>query len=408
MQVTDIVAALEALGHSIKKVQGNSITIATSEDRISLLKKIAADFKGTYNPTGGGSSVGRAEIGRIMVTAKPASGGGSGAGSAVTDLAESAQCAYCAAIWYGKDFSKETIEATAKYIDVTASIPDMLTLPSHWQESLIITANELKKKYGKRKYAFHRGSSWVKSLEDHWRVLNRSEKQFANLNKWSPADIYMITLKGSNVDLTKTKSISELNDVMRQLAIAGDLLGVSLKQVKKIATIEEKNITAKKTQYSFDNVTVGKRGFLISGDAYITFDKGVIQFRKFGSTWQGEIKGKTANMGKISGGPINEIMLKHGVRLLKQSEVLRPTPTLIKKMHDYYSYFEQGKPMPLKPFTEAVTAKDANWWVSKFLSAQLAYEIDKQPKNVKDSIVTAMLSYASSETDSSGPYIKVS
>lgn len=408
MKVLDLQSALVALGYSVKNVKGNAITLSVSGDRISLLKELSEKFGGVYNPTGGGSSVGRAEFGKVVVNAKPASGGGSGAGSAITDLAESGQCAYCAAAWYGNDFSEDTLKSVESNIDVTATISDIMKLPSHWQDSMILTAHELKKKYGKRKYKFHRGSSWVSSLEAHWRSLNKTEKAFANLNKWSPADIYMVTLAGSRIKLTETKSISELNDVMRQALISGDIIPVSLKQVKKTATIEEKNVSAKKTQFKYEEVTVGKRGFLLSGDSYLTFDKGVIQFRKFGSTWQGEIKGKNANMGKISGGPINEIFSKHNVKLLKQAEVLRPNPNLLKKLYTFYKHFESGTPLPEKAFTEAVLQKDANWWVSKFLSAQLAYEIDKQPKSVKDSIVTAMLSYAASETDISGPYVKVS
>ena len=49
-----------------------------------------------------------------------------------------------------------------------------------------------------------------------------------------------------------------------------------------------------------------------------------IQFRSFGGEssltgWQGEIKGTSANQGKISLGPINFILKRHGLKQLPTS-----------------------------------------------------------------------------------------
>ena len=62
-------------------------------------------------------------------------------------------------------------------------------------------------------------------------------------------------------------------------------------------------------------------------DGYIQWGKGTtekIQFRSFGGEasltgWQGEIKGASANQGKISLGPINFILNRHGLPKLPTS-----------------------------------------------------------------------------------------
>ena len=67
----------------------------------------------------------------------------------------------------------------------------------------------------------------------------------------------------------------------------------------------------------FTKVTYGKRDYFKSKDVYIFGAGGLeFQFRAF-STFQGEIKGKKANHGKISGGgwpdgPLGRIMKQVG------------------------------------------------------------------------------------------------
>lgn len=185
----------------------------------------------------------------------------------------------------------------------------------------------------------------------------------------------------------------------------GDVIGVSLKKVGSSGTYSLKNVTDERPTYKYEGVTIGKKGFFNSQDSYLRYEGGEIQFRKFGSTWQGEIKGKTANMGKISGGPINALMAKNGIVLIPQADVKEKNDELMDKFFDYYKHFKGD--LDRKTFEAAVAGQDFNWWVSKFLSAQLAYEIDKASSATQEKIVSAMLSYASSQSDLSGPYAKV-
>lgn len=406
MDINSLESTLISKGYTIKKKNGKNIDIIVDGDRVGVLNKLASEFGGKYNPKGGTSSIGRAEFaGGISVSAKP-SGGGSGAGSDMTTLGESAQCIYCAAVWGGKDFSKESFKSVKSSYDIDTTVDKILEkLPEHWVESCILTANRLHKKYKSKTYTFHRGSEWVNKLQNHWKILNKKEQQFANLNKWSPADIYMVSTAGSTIDLSKTKSIIELNAVMADALNSGDIIGVSLKLVKTTATIIIKNASSTRPTYGFVSLTVGKRSFENSGDAYIMFDGGEIQFRTFGSTWQGEIKGKNANMGKISGGPINTIMKNNGITLFTQKDIVNKSPKLIKEFYKFYKHLVP-KAMSESQFEIYVDTKDQNWWISKFLSTQLVYYVDLHAN--KNAIVSALIGYAASESELSGPYIKIS
>lgn len=407
MIITQLTDSLQKLGYAIKGVSGKNVNVIVEGDRVSALKDIASRLNGKYNEKGGSSSIGRAELpGGFFVNAKP-KGGGSGAGSDITTLAESAQCVYCAALWYGEDFSGETMKSVKPGYNVDGKIDDIINkLPSQWSESCVLTAKVLKNEFGGKRYVFHRGSTWVDALENHWKALNRQEKAFANLNKWSPADIYMVSQAGERIDLTKSKTITELNEMMLKAIKSKDIIGVSLKQVKGTANFAYKNVSADRYTYKFKSLTTGRRGFMMSGDSYIDFDSGSIQFRTFGSTWQGEIKGKTANMGKISGGPILAIMKKFGVNMMAQNEIVTKTKNHMDKFYMFYKHFEKNNALPRSDFDLMVNQKDQNWWISKFMSAQLMYYVDTH--NDKDGIVSSMIGYAASESDMSGPYTKVS
>ena len=269
-----------------------------------------------------------------------------------------------------------------------------------------MTAEILEKEFGRKRYKFHRGSVWVDSLQNHWTRLNRQEKAFSNLNKWSPADIYMVSQAGERIDVTKTKSIQELNLLLKKALKDRDIIGVSLKQVQSNPTLAYKNLSTDRSTYQFKSLTVGKRGFFNSNDAYLEFDGGNIQFRTFGTTWQGEIKGKTANMGKISGGPIASVLSNLGITgWLPQNQITVKTDKLVDQMYSWYKTLVIPA-LSKSDFIVEISKKDQTFWVSKFMSTQLMYIINQS--NKKDEIVSAMISYAASESELSGPYVKVS
>jgi hypothetical protein len=411
---------LNSMGYEYSRVSGKRLQIKTSENRVSVLQKIAAAISGSkYESHLSGSSVGGVLTkDGVTILAKPLSGGGSGAGAALTALAESAQCLYCAAAWYGNDFTEKTMRNVARYVDVTESIDKIINdLPSDWQESSIHIGTALKEKFGRKKYSFHRGSTWVERLENRFKLLNRKEKEFKNVNKWSPADIYMLTDNGIRENFSRANSILELNAIIRDHIKNGDIIPVSLKKNPsgdvsiKYANFSKEN----KSTYEIGQPTYsyGKRGFFKSKDIYLNFVSGEIQFRGFNPVdFQGEIRGKYAAHGKIGSSAIVNIVKKNtGHQLYTPAKVASLYKSKDKQFYkDFYTYYKtlDKTHLSFEKFLSELSTKDLGWHVSKFLGMQLLYYIHNSHKNTLDAIIGAMIGYAASESDMSAPFVKVS
>ena len=411
----------EELRKSLESYQteekGNTFTVFTTEDRVELLKKIAKSLKAIYNPTGK-SSVGNVKAGSFTILAKRPKGesGGSGAGTYMTAVAESAQCYYCAASWYGKDFSDKTLRSTAKYVRADISVDEVIkNLSEQWIDSCVKTAQALKSRYGTRKYIFHRGSSLVDQLTNNFNEINRSQKLklFSNINKWSPADIYMMETKEEGKISFNFKDLNGLNSYITKKAKEGSFIGVSLKQTKS-ATLTEVNFNAKRPSYAYVDSTLGKKGYFEAKDVFVFFDEyggtGSIQFRGF-PVWQGEIKGKTANHGKISGGPIKTIVDKYSAKKLSSQAVIESKiKTKNKQFYkDFYEEYKKGvgkSAVSYDNFFKTVSVKDINWQSSKYLGTELI-NILKNSKN-RQLILSSFINYAKSQSEESATYIKVS
>lgn len=403
---------LKALGNITYEEKGKTITVRTSEGRVDVLMRISKAIRGAQYSKTGSSSAGEVRAGQFKIIAKPEAktSAGSGAGAYMTAVAECAQCYYCAAAWYGKDFSEKTLRATAKHVSADIGVDEVIkVLPDHWIISCRSSAEVLKKKYGKKKYTFHRGSGLTNSIASNFNSINKTQKVFSNVNKWSPADIYMVSETGARSAKFLFEDINTLNNFMLKMVKSGDIVGVSLKQTKT-AHLSEVNFTKTRPAYKFVSATVGKKGYFESKDVYINYDDGEIQFRGFPLTWQGEIKGKTANHGKLSGGPIKSIVdrfskEKMDTQSYTESSIRGKSAAFYKKFYKYYTEVV-GKNMTEKDFIKNVQAKPVEWQVSKYLGTQLISILNKA-KN-KQMIVSSMINYAKSQSDYSAPYVKVS
>jgi hypothetical protein len=337
-------------------------------DREGVLRHVADKLKSygaKYNPSGGQSSVGRTECaGGYYVECKIKGGGGSGAGSDITELAESAQCVYLAAKYKkaGKYDHKSLAECKANYdvSDTLKRINDKIT--DDWIESSKLGAEMIAKKFPNsgKNYVAHRGSAWVSALENHWKDLNNEAgKPFTNLNKWSPADMYIVSSTGKNIDLTKAKTLVDLNKMMLKAYKSKDIVGISLKKMR-----------------------------------------GTVQFK--------ELNGKNANMGKVSGGPVAGFVKEYfKVDFVPQRELLEQDDATMDQFYEWYTQCEDTADMDKYKFYTEVKKKDQNWYVSKILTAQLMAIVANATKKQRNEFVSGMVNYAASESQLSGPYAKV-
>lgn len=341
-------------------------------------------------------------------------GGGTGAGSKLTKMTESAQAVFAQARWMGpSEYSPEDIATAYKLANVDEGLIAIQNeLPEVWRDSSIIGAEALYSKFGNKPYQFHRGSSWVTRLENTFKKLNRAEKHFANLNKWSPADIYMVSPAGANIKFELAKNLVELNGILTNALKTKDIIGVSLKLLKKKAKMTYYNFESKKKIIEFDHYTTGTKGFFSGKDIYIYFtENGKIQFRTFPETFQGEIKGKNANQGKLSYGPIQTILRQLKLPALSDNKKLRKMLEQGDDMtyHAFYSNYTRYAKDPKKEsyadFVNMCKEKGTSWAFSKSIGCEIIDIITKH--KAETDFVTACIQYASSSSELSAPFLKL-
>jgi len=396
------------------------------------ITKIQSQYRGKnlFKTAKGGKQL---NLGKLFKSPDFGGGKGSGAGAAETERNESAQCLYASLACYvfkkqiplDAPITKQQFKDAMKYCDVSEKFEKMLDLPKDWHESSILGANYLHKKYAlKGKYEYHRGSSLVDTIENTFKRLNSNEKAFGNLNKWSPADMYMFTQAGKDAvknELVKVKTLQQLNTLMVKYYKSHDIIGVSLKKISGTVKATENNVgdTDKvEVEYLGEQVVAtNKNSILDSMDVYLEHSNGRIQFRSFGSgsltSWQGEGKGTYANQGKVSLGPTNYILGIHGVDKLPES---RDSARLAKNpdtryYKDFYDAAKRVKtknlPDTQEEFVKLWESANEQWRYSKYLGVLLVDRMLSLSKEKRNEVITDLYLYSASKASFAGPFLKL-
>lgn len=373
----------------------------------------------------------------------------SGAGAALTQIAESAQCVFAAARFYcyRKDITPEMItEKDLKkalgycIVDDRNIIKNIFSkLDSDWFISLCLTANALYKLYGSKAnskhFYFHRGSKFVEHFEKEYKKWNDdSGKFFSNINKYTPADIWITSrnFKDFKWDKFYDKGLQcggegcfgEANKFMLEMIKSCDIIGVSLKKTSS-APVSYYNMPGmRKYTFTYDGYTLSTGDFFSSKDVYIKYNKGKIQFRSFSSRptgWQGEIKGAEANLGKIGGGVITKVVhatfprKDKDIFAISESNVIaedvkKPTDLqedFIKDFHYYYTGLATGRKLTISEIATSLRQKEATWIYSKYLGMELLTLFEDLNTKEQDTLITNILLYAMSSSPDSAPFIKI-
>tara|TARA_Y100000593_G_scaffold54552_1_gene101994 strand:+ start:2467 stop:3822 length:1356 start_codon:yes stop_codon:yes gene_type:complete len=348
-------------------------------------------------------------------------GSGSGAGAGVTAHTESAQCVYAQAYWDNKrtKFTPDDLTTAYKKVDVSATLEQVLGIDDQWKMSCITGANILKNAVKGKSMSFHRGSSWVKSLEKRWAVLNkRADLPFTDINKWNPADIWLLGDQASTYTFLESESLEELNAKVHKAFKNKDIYGVSLKKMVGATHVDTVNYRPDKVVPKYKGKTIGKVNFYNSKDVYVFYEGGECQFRGFGGAndfWQGELGGAHSKLGKISHGAINTVLRKLGepqlpdqnatIRLIDRDRKKFVTKTL----YPLAKSFKEGRTGTvafrdnLKTFESKIASKDTMWIKSKYFGLAL-FDIIKNKESI---IIPNMISYASSATELSSAHLKL-
>jgi len=361
----------------------------------------------------------------------------SGAGAELTKIAESAQCVFAANRFYvlKKDLKPENIKQSdlkksLAYCDVDdPKIIDNIfkKLDSTWFVSLCLTANKLYGLFGRtgKKFKFHRGSSWVTEFESQYKVWNaESDSAFSNLNKYTPADIWLVGTKLEGYDWSSLPNFPSANKFLLEKLNTKEIIGVSLKKTSTASHKFFNTPNADKYKFTYTGFTLSSGDFFSSKDVYVKYDKGKIQFRSFSSRatgWQGEIKGAEANLGKVSGGPLNKIIVSTFPR--KQSSIIsisdseriaedvqQPRNLSEKFINDFYYYYKglaSGKKLTKAEMVTGLRKKEATWIYSKYLGMELLTLFDDLSKAEQNKLITEILLYAMSSSPLSAPFVKI-
>ena len=253
---------------------------------------------------------------------------GSGGGAKGTALQESA-AAWFSAVRFsvGSDITEQPTDkqfaAVASLVSTDKSLEDIkeyLEERPEWIDSCCATANVLWNKFGKRNgYNWYRGGSFVEKINDHFKTVNKSYESppFANLNKWTPADIWACECSFDKAEMKKTTKFSSFNAYLKKAIDDEILFGISLKKTASSEIkLEEVNYDKSRPTFKFDNI-YAKSFSSIDMWMYIQGVSGgggniSVQFRDTsggtGLQWQGEAVGSKAKHGKIGGGVYSGIL----------------------------------------------------------------------------------------------------
>ena len=352
---------------------------------------------------------------KLKKTSEFGGGKGSGGGAAQTDQQESAQSLVNALAQKLRndisveDLTPENLKSVAGKVDITSPINDtieFITNSPNWSDTLIHTAKLVNDFIG-QDVEFHRGSSFVDSIYSSWNKARKADKLGGIKNdKWNPSDIWAVSPDVKSIEF-KT-DLSGLNNQLIDLFDERKLVGISL---KKLGPDSKITVRAKDPQVEKDGyveATVSPT----SKDAYINFTSGAkMQLRTFsndGTSFQGELKGKTANQGKIGGGVLRSILSRNGLDLIpSQKEALskatNPPDSFIKE------FIELAKKYGKFDITsEELNSKSIDWISSKYQALSVIKAIeDGSKENVEDAL-TDIRNYAGSTSSISSVHLKVS
>ena len=349
----------------------------------------------------------------VMKTSMFGGGRGSGGGAENTDITECMQCVYCSEMQSGvkpEDIDFKALKSKDFEIDTQLSKIEA-ALDDSWIESSTLIAELMKKKMS-GKFTYHKGSPLVKDIEGKFKELNRKEKAFSNINKWSPADIWAVK-KGYTPNFSQFETLGEFNNHFKEMYDAKNLVGISLKKAKGSAPFGEYNITGFiRRPVTFGGYTLYTRDFFNSKDMYFQMKgAGNIQLRTFGNfQFQGEVKGRTAAAGKIGGGIILAILEKiTGISnklSAKQVKTLasKPTPQFLQEFYELYLSLETKKKMEQEEFNKLLDKEKPDFLYSKYWAMFIVSSMINSRK--QNEVCDAIAGYASASSDLSGPYAK--
>ena len=413
----------------------NLVVRFTTSDRISLrpaVEQILTDNNITFGDitnktlagTFGGTQIDTYDLKRIRLRYKGPQGGGARGGKRIADLGECSQCIY-AAISFGlgreitmQDVTPTNITRYAYKYQIDKTVNEIINeLPDVWMTSSILGANKLYSKFFKVNgtFTFHKGSPLVDKINSLFQAFKKNEGLSLNINKWNPADFWLVSEDFDINVLSDEKTMEGFNQQIQKQLLANKLIGISLKQMAGNATLTINNVDrTKKYDKKYEGYVFSNKSI----DGYITLSGGTkLQFRATQGPnnltgWQGEIQGGLAAGGKISLGPFNMLLRAHSIKEIPTNAAKRVESEPDKVFTDIsYGLKKYGK-MSTTDIFKLKTSKPVTpqYLYSKLQVVQLinVFEVTlKQKKKLRNQLAEDMFLYAASLSKYSSAFYKL-
>ncbi len=379
---------------------------------------------------------------------------GSGGGSANTALEESAAAWFCAVRFsISKNLETEGGEGmpSDKQFDKVKDrvftkspldkIKQHLEAQPDWIDSCAKTANALWEEFGeKNAYNWYRGEGIVKWMDEQFKVVNdnhimpetgEKRKPFANLNKWTPADIWACRCTLKKEHITQHRTFAGFNRWLKECMDAQQLYGISLKAIEnREAHLKAVNYTSARPVATYDKIYAKSYNAL---DVWM-YTKGVpleIQFRDTSGgdplTWQGEVIGQAAKHGKIGGGVYDMIIEQvygkplytnlSGIKTEAKNGNLNGKVLKLSLKHKSIidgsnNPKKTGKfkaptiDMELVESNRTRTTNKGQWIFSKYLGLKVVDVLESGNSDQANEAAQLIHLYATSQSKDSAPYLK--
>ena len=426
-------------------------------DRLSTFKKLRDLIKKKLNIDTIGGTGGRANkdfdlaptktnspYNRFRILIKPEKG------SKPQDNDHETLSAYCTAqaMIKSTDFSESALRKL-KNVDGIPLKDVYKKCGVDWLDSSIIhgqfLAEYFKYKFKNNYFFLQRGgkgnAKWVTKLYNRFAILKNELGVNLNADKWDPADMWIVhkeCLKEGLKDGFKGfKSLKALNGYLVKMykeATEGKpgIVGVSLKKCKKGKTVKVaiENIINEPREISNVQVDRGKvltKFSTIKFDLFVgkrslkkTFEMAIRPFTNEESS--GELKGSGSLAGKVGITEINRLLKEIvGTEIERKQELMSLFNNNNNNDKFYQLFFERFKgpgsdnnklnsPTDLKAEVAKLGDDVFGYYMGKFQAVSVCYMFDTVMKNdkMRNEVMMGMYAYASSTTELSGPFIKIS
>jgi len=423
-QRIDILERAIKEGIVLPLVDGSELKLDKSKENLAGIEQFRKEEK-AFELTAGSRTIKSSDIAKSALFG--GGGGGAGGGTLQTAVVESMQCVYCQAMLDnpGKDISFFTPsvlkKAYAKCEVGSTSFDEIRDADSLWHNSAFKSSEILiSKGYINKRHVFHRDSNVMKKIYSMKKeAFKNSGMEIMTDDKWNPGDIWAVE-KNFDVSKMSTRTIQEYNQDIAAAFKNKNCVGISLKQVKKVAklsVLNEGNARPSKLKFVEAKTQGQNRNntFYSSKGGQIIYSDGKMEVRPNSglAIIKAEILGKTARGGGASWGPITEFINDvTGITLPNNSAIVNMAKNIKKgNKQDLQKFWNMAKmvnnQIKEKEFKAEVPKQEIEWIHGKLGVCTLLSILVKNKGTKANKIVNSIHNYAGSQSKLSSVYIKV-